>query len=230
MRLSLLFTCVLALASTASAQNYLELGLKAGVINYQGDLQDKLFTASGSRPAFGAMLRYSYGEKFALRAMVEAGNISADDKDNSDPQLVARGFSFESSLLTAELVAEWLPFGKERMSNGIFLSQINPYGLLGIGYARINAEVTTLNPADAQRFPEADDRSNFFTVPIGAGLRWDIASGLAIGAEANWRATFSDYVDGVSVNGRADREDWFWTAGGYVSFTFGGNDDEMNLK
>lgn len=218
------------LSGFSQTQNFFEFGIKAGVVNYQGDLQEALFTPSGSRPAIGAMLRYSIGEKYAVRGALEFGNISSDDADNSkSANLRARGYSFESDLISAEAVFEYLPFGKERLSNGIFLQQINPYVFGGLGFAHANAVVSTADPADASKFPEANDQSNFITVPFGAGVRWDVANGLAIGAEANWRATFSDYLDGVSINGRADRDDWFWSAGGYVSFTFGKKNNAMNF-
>ena len=225
MRLTVSLICLmLCLTASAQSEKFLELGIKAGIINYQGDLQQALFTASGSRPAIGVMLRYSIGEKYTVRGALEFGNLSADDADNSNnPGLRARGYSFDANLIATEAVFEFLPLGKERQNNGIFLQQINPYLFAGLGFARANAVVSTANPADAVKFPEANDQSNFITIPFGAGVRWDVASGLAIGVEANWRPTFSDYLDGVSVNGRAEGEDWFWSAGGYVSFTFNSN-------
>ena len=232
MRLLLFATItVLGMGQALLAQgsdNHWEFGVRAGVVNYQGDLQRALFTAEGSRPAFGAILRYSYGNHFALRGSMELGNISADDADSDD--LRARGFSFESSLFAGELTFEYVPFGKEPYSNGIFNSQLNPYVFTGVGFAVADAEVSTVNPADAARFPEEDDQSAFITVPIGGGLRYSIASGISVGVEANWRPTFSDVLDGVSVNGNPDAMDWFWTFGGYVSFTFGADDDIMNLR
>ena len=230
-RLTLLVLAILLVNFGLKAQNgdqpnYLEVGLKAGVVNYQGDLQRALFTTAGSNPLVGGFLRYSFGQKVALRAVAEFGRLAADDANNAD--LANRGFSFEAPLYAGELSVEVLPLGRERYSNGIYQSQWNPYLLLGLGIARADATVTTQLPNDP-RFPEADDRSVFVTLPFGGGLRYDIASGFAVGAEANWRATFSDYLDGVSVNGRSDREDWFWTFGVYASFTFGRNEDSMNF-
>ena len=215
-------------SQSQSEDRYFELGVKAGIVNYQGDLQEKLFTAAGSKVLFGGFLRYSVNEHFAVRGVLEVGNIAADDADN--PQLASRGLSFESNLLAGEVVAEYLPFGKERFQNGIYFAQINPYVFGGLGAAFADAEVSTLNPADAGRFPEANDQSSFFTIPLGAGVRADIGAGVSIGIEANWRATFNDYLDGVSVNGNADRNDWFWTAGAYASFTFGAQEKQaMNF-
>ena len=227
--LCLLFVASSTILFSQSEERYFEVGLKAGIVNYQGDLQEDLFTASGSKALFGGFLRYSLDEKFAVRGVLEVGNIAASDADN--PELAPRGLSFESNVFAGEVVVEYLPLGKERFQNGIFFTQINPYVFAGLGTAIIDAEVSTTNPADAARFPEANDRSNFFTVPFGAGVRADIASGFTLGLEANWRATFSDHVDGVSEElGNPDRNDWFWTAGAYVSFTFGNQDKQaMNF-
>lgn len=230
-RILTLLLLVLASSSLLVAQaedQYFELGIKAGIVNYQGDLQKSLFTAAGSNALLGGFLRYSLNENFALRGVLEVGTLAADDADN--PDLASRGFSFESNIFAGEVVMEYLPFGKERFQNGIYFSQINPYVFAGLGTAIADAEVSTVDPADASLFPEADDQSNFFTIPLGAGVRADIASGIAIGLEANFRATFSDYLDGVSVNGRENRNDWFWTFGAYASFTFGNqNKQSMNF-
>ncbi len=226
--LCLLFIISASILLAQSDDRYFEVGIKAGIVNYQGDLQEDLFTTSGSQPLFGGFLRYSLNENFAVRGVLEAGSIAASDTDS--PKLAARGFSFESNLVAGELVVEYLPLGKERFQNGIFFSQVNPYVFAGLGVAIADAEVATVDPADASRFPEADDQSNFFTLPLGAGVRADIASGFAVGVEANFRATFSDYLDGVSMNGNSNRNDWFWTFGAYASFTFGNQDkDSMNF-
>ncbi|MFK8056530.1 MAG: DUF6089 family protein [Saprospiraceae bacterium] len=225
--LCLLFCASASFLFAQSEDRYFEVGLKAGIVNYQGDLQKSLFTAAGSNALLGGFLRYSLNENFAVRGVLEGGTISADDADNSD--LAARGFSFESNIVAGEIVVEYLPLGKERFQNGIYFSQINPYVFAGLGTALADAEVTTANPADAGLFPEAGDRSTFFTLPLGAGVRADVVSGIAVGLEANFRATFNDYLDGVSVNGRADRNDWFWTFGGYASFTFG-NQDKKSMN
>jgi len=228
MRFALLLTSCILFTGILSAQDrYFELGLKAGVVNYQGDLQQSLFTAAGSKPLLGGFLRYSLNNNFALRAVAEAGTLAADDADS--PDRISRGFSFESNLVAGEIVAEYLPFGKDRFQNGIYFTQINPYIFAGLGAAYADAEVMTANPADANLFPEADDQAAFFTLPLGAGVRADIGGGISIGIEANWRATFNDYLDGVSVNGRSNRNDWFWTFGGYASFTFG-NVDKKSMN
>ena len=230
MRLAIFVFSMLVLCGLQAQgeDRYFEVGIKAGIVNYQGDLQKSLFTAAGSNPLFGAFLRYNLNDQFALRAVGEVGTLAADDADNSE--LNSRGFSFESGLAAGEIVVEYLPFGKDRFQNGIYFSQINPYLLLGLGAAYADAEVSVTDPADASKFPEANDQAAFFTLPIGGGVRYDIASGFAAGLEVNWRATFNDYLDGVSVNGRSDRNDWFWTFGAYASFTFGNQDKEaMNF-
>ena len=213
-------------AQVAERERRLELGLKAGIVNYQGDVQRRIFTAAGSNVLGGAFLRYSASPKLAVRASISVGKLSATDADN--PELVARGFSFEAPMQTGEVTLEYLPLGKERFNNGILVSQLNPYVLAGVGFAHVKAEVSTMLANDT-RFPEANDRDWFFTVPFGAGLRYDVAAGVAVGVEAIWRATFSDQIDGISVNGRADREDWFWTAGAYVSIALGSKGDDMGF-
>jgi len=226
--LSLFIATSVSLLFAQSDDRYFEIGLKAGIVNYQGDLQQSLFTAEGSNALLGGFLRYSLNENLAVRGALEGGTISADDADN--PDLADRGFSFISNIVAGEVVLEYLPLGKGRFQNGIYYSQINPYIFAGLGTAIADAEVSTVDPADARLFPEADDRSTFFTVPMGAGVRADVVSGIAVGLEVNFRATFNDYLDGVSVNGREDRNDWFWTFGGYASFTFGNQGGEgMNF-
>lgn len=199
---------------------YLEVGLRGGIMNYQGDVQPGLFAAAGNRVSYGGLLRYSIGNKLALRAQVEAGEIAATDAENDNERSRTRGISFEAPVVAAELLLEVLPLGQDRYSNGYTVRQLNPFAYVGAGYAHVDAEVASTNGFFANRLPEVGDHDDFLTVAVGGGLRYDIDYGLAVTAEGITRAMLSDYADGVSENGNPLLDDWVWSLGLTVSYTF----------
>lgn len=217
-------TCAFALAApgAASAQDAptLEVGVRAGVLSYQGDVQSALLSDYGSRVALGASVRYPFAEKWAVRAIVEGGTLAASDLD-ADPGTgrFERGFSFEAPLVAIEASVEWLPFRRlAGLGLGAAYSRFNPYVHAGVGYTRATAEVQVVGAPDDTRFPEEGDRATFLAVPVGGGLRYDLPSGFAIGAEVTGRTVFSDLLDGVSANASPAVDDYYWTGMLWVSY------------
>jgi len=96
---------------------------------------------------------------------------------------------------------------------------------LGIGSTVAEAELSFKNADDADKFPEVNDTGNFIVVPVGAGLRLDLLENVTLGFELGWRNTFSDYLDSVSINGRADNNDWYLFGGTTLTFLFGGPEE-----
>lgn len=230
MRLAqLLPACAIALApvavATAQTSPEFEVGIRGGILGYQGDLQSAVLSDYGTRPVFGAFVRYPLAEKLAVRGSFEAGTLAASDADAGPGEgRFGRGLSFEAPLFNVEVVGEWLPFRRisgKGLSSGY--NRLNPYGFVGVGYTHAGAEVTSANVADDARFPEPGDVSDFFAVPVGGGLRYDFPSGLAVGAEGTLRTVFSDRLDGITgATVQSTTDDYYWSTVLWVSYRLGG--------
>src|SRR3954465_8702077 len=84
---------------TLCAQS-LHLNLFGGFTNYQGDMQEKVFTLDQSNGGFGAGLTYDLTSHFSLRGGLMFEKETADDKRNK-PSLQERNLNFGSKIYEA---------------------------------------------------------------------------------------------------------------------------------
>jgi len=195
------------------AQKGTEAGVFIGIAQYQGDLAPSPFAVSETNLALGGLYRYMINSNLAFRGTFTWGRISGDDRNRETYEPSERTWKMENRILEMAVHAEWIFFGTDRYSNtGLHKRKFSPYVALGLGGSFTNAELEV--PAeDRAKIPESDATSTFLVVPISAGLRLDITQDFLINAEFGTRATFSDYIDGVSQNGNPDKGDWYFFAG-----------------
>lgn len=211
-------------------QQAFEVGGFGGFANYQGDLVASHIDVSETKVSYGAFLRYHISRKLKVKANGYFGYISGSDL-NADNSLRTRGWSFESNLVEVTGVLEYHPFGKKRYgSTGIFQRQLSPYAFAGVGMVHIDPEVTVSLPEDEALFPEQDFTSPSLAVPLGLGVRVDVLENFSFGLEGGWRATFNDYLDGVSTNGNSEKNDLYIFLGATLSYVFGGEVSELEFN
>ena len=203
------------------AQQNVEAGFFAGAANYQGDLAEDEIEIGETKLAYGGYISYLINPRVLVRGNVYYGNISG--KDSNSAVLENRGFSFTADVLEIGVNAQWLIFGRSRYNNsGIFVPQFTPYLFGGAAISTIKADLlypdTELNNS---RFPEKEDTDNFLVVPLGVGLRYEMVEFLTLGFELGARATFSDYVDNVSLNANPNKNDWYLFGGFTLGYVFG---------
>src|SRR4051794_25323966 len=102
----------------------LHLNLFGGFTNYQGDIQEKVFTLDQSNGGFGAGLTYDLTRHFSLRAGFMYGKASADDKRNK-PSLQVRNLNFVSKIYEVNLLGEYNIFDLSE-------KRFSPYMFAGI--------------------------------------------------------------------------------------------------
>ncbi len=231
-KIALLFALLCLTTISLDAQRYVEVGGFAGIANYQGDLSQDPIEFGATKLSVGGLVRYHYSNKLYFKGNVYAGQINGDDL-NADPGsgVFNRGWNMTANLLEVSINAEWLPLAKSRFNDvGIFRPQINPYLFVGIGSNFLDKEVDfgdnppplNLNQVP---YPEPDDTNNFLVVPIGGGLRFDFTQWSTLGFEWGWRYTNTDYIDGISINGKAAGPDWYFFWGATLSTYFGEQED-----
>lgn len=201
------------------AQN-LELGLKAGIINYQGDLADGYIVLSETKPSFGIHLRHFINNRASVSFNYWYGNLTGKDANSKSQSLRIRNFSFSSTLQEITVNGEWALTNVKVGGTGLFKASLVPYLSVGAGVAFAPGKPKAPVNALEDPFPELGDRDNFFSLPIIGGLRWNVAPNTIINFEMGSRMIFSDYLDGVSINGNPNRNDWYIISAVGVSYYF----------
>lgn len=218
--LYLLFMVLAPLLSVA--QPMLEGGLFLGISNYQGDLAlVSTPRMSESNFATGLMARTYLSPVTALRANLLYGKLSGDDANYRTRTY--RSYSFESRLLELSVVGEWEPLGGDRHQNNLdFAGRMSPYLFGGLGLALINPKVDFHSDSNEKAVEDqlADYSKAQFSIPLGVGLKIGINRLWGFGLELGTRATFTDYLDGVSRSGNPGANDWYLFGGGLVTYRF----------
>lgn len=200
------------------AQLDTEGGLFLGAAYYQGDLAPSPFAASEIRPAVGGIYRYWFSPHFAVRGTATWAKLSGNDANRQRGIGDTRSWKMGASMLEMAVHSEWHVFEKDRYSNtGLINRQYSPYVSVGLGATFSNVKLN-VPPDDRFKFPEPDAKKTFIVVPISVGMRFDINEDFLISAEFGTRCTFSDYIDGVSINGNPKKDDWYFFTG--LSFVY----------
>ncbi len=223
---------------TVFCQSKLQSGIFLGGANYQGDLVETLPPYPGeTRFGIGITNHYSLSPYFKLRGQLFFGKIGGTDLNSSEEGgRRRRNFSFESSIGELALMLEWSPFAMTRDSLSVARPRsISPYLVAGLGVARFNAKNsfdTTVGNGFIQKIEKdksamAEQGANL-VIPITGGLLFNISKSLELGLEGGARMTFTDYVDGVSVSGNPDVNDWYWFAGANLRIRFQPKDSDRD--
>jgi hypothetical protein len=212
-----LCSCLLFTLSL-SAQRSTEGGLFVGMANYQGDLAPSPAAIDQSKLALGGLYRYMMTDHIGIKGSVTWGRIAGDDRNRPGYNPRQRTWTMTNSILEMAVHGEWFMFGTSRYGNtGLHLRQYSPFFSVGIGAAFTNPKVRV--PAeDRAKLPEPGATSTFLVVPLTGGLRLDILDDFLVTLEFGSRITFSDYLDGVSKNGRSNTNDWYMFGG--ISFIY----------
>lgn len=184
-----------------------EMGVMGGGSYYIGDLnQGKHF--SHSKPAFGAIVRYNLSTRASLRFTGTYGTVWGNDARSNDPYEVNRNLNFQSKIYELAFGVEIDVF-KYRINDMKY--PISPYFFYEIAYFRMDPKtefdgneisLQTLG-TEGQGTGLSSKRQyglNQISLPVGIGVKINLAKRVAISFEYGVRKTFTDYLDDVSGN------------------------------
>lgn len=189
-----------------------DFGVNLGVSGYLGDANaGNMF----SRPGFSGALtwRYLANQRIAVKASAGLSTISGDTSDFDNAMPSGENFKFSSTLYSLGVSGEFnfLPYGIGPTYQR--LSRWTPYLSLGIGMTVASSGGTTsVSPS----------------LPMGIGVKYMLRPRLSVSMEFDMVKTFTDKLDGNSLNDPygikssfAKNTDWysFITVG--VSYEFG---------
>jgi OOP family OmpA-OmpF porin len=218
-----------------NAQYHYDVGPLVGGAFYLGDLNDAMlpqFEETGI--AYGIQFQYHLGHTMGLRAQLLRGTITGDDQNFDNPIIrSSRNIRFESTLTELSAQFVWEPFGHRRYREPVSFKPIfSPYLFVGLGGVVVDAQpdfaqAPRPNFIERVQADEAQSNPGFFpTIPVGAGVNIDLSSRTALGLELGMRTAFTDYLDGISATGNADRNDWYAFGNVALSYRFGEMDSD----
>jgi opacity protein-like surface antigen len=183
----------------------MHVDLFGGFSNYQGDLQDKMFTTEQAKAAFGAGLKYDLTTHLSLRTNFTYASLSAADKYNRQADLRARNLSFQTKITEVNLL---LDYSLRNLENhkitpyvfaGIAVFHYNPYAYDSVGNKIYLKPLST----EGQGLTAYPTRKPYhltqFAIPFGGGIRWKFTDNVIISYEIGLRKTFTDYLDDIST-------------------------------
>ncbi len=205
----LMLFAVLILSLNCKAQ-HTEVGLFAGISNYQGDLSAGSFKGifAQSRPSVGLFGRYNFNDFFAARLAFNYGQISSDDALSNNQAQIDRNLNFRSTILEFGAMGEINIPGFQPYALAKVFSPYVFVGIMGVYYnpkTSYENSWVKLQPlgTEGQGLAEYPDRKKYskvnFSIPFGIGVKWAITDLIVIGFEAGPRKTFTDYLDDVST-------------------------------
>lgn len=210
MKRTIILGLMLILLTGVRAQqaSFWEAGILLGGSAMGGDLVDpNTGSLNDAHFAYGVMARKYFQPNFAMRFNLLRSRLSAND--DRYERLNYRGFRSQTPLTELSLDFEWDILGHRRGVDGS-AGGISPYIYAGLGMAIIDPKASfTVDNRQVQADKNADLPGSVFTVPIGAGLRFNASPNWTLALDLGLRPTFSDYLDGVSLAGNPDKNDWY---------------------
>ncbi len=230
MRPPFLVFCCLLLTLQLSGQSNHELGLFIGASNYAGDLVAS-YTPHFNENGLGVGIfgRSSLSRQFNVRGNLRYGTLSGNDYNYEER--MGRGFEFNSHLAEISAVGEWEPLGKRRFyadARGDIGMRfiVSPYLFAGLGMAFISYDVdfSRYQGGPLEEMIAKDEAlgatNTTFTLPVGLGVKFDMARHFVVGLEFTANYPFSDYIDGISMSGNHEQADWYFFGGATVAYRF----------
>ncbi len=196
----------------------LEFGAQAGTFIYQGDLTPSRF---GSFKTPGIQLGISasmpLNNFLSARANISFGKLRGDDAAYDNPEWRQhRSLNFKSPVFEVSGLLTWNIMGSPQYSTGL-----SPYIFGGTGLSFLHTNRSAANFDGEYFFDEPDVAAGvnadldhrtpraLLVFPVGAGVRYPLTSNISLNAEAAYRFSFSDYIDGFSQAGNPGLKDHY---------------------
>lgn len=234
---SLLFILTLSVFSATYAQIApdSEIGFAAGVSVYQGDLTEQLYTFYETGPMAGVFFRRNWRNKFSARLSVNYGRLRGSDHISGDPARKKRNLSFFSPLIEGSALLEYnlnrYYSGASRFRHGL-INRGTPYIFSGVAFFWYNPKTRLNGDKHTLRYIPTEMSKNYsltqFALPIGVGIKYNVAPFVTLGVEIGFRKTFTDYLDDVS--GQFIDSATAFSQGGYEALVLSDRSMEVNRE
>jgi hypothetical protein len=181
------------------------IGLSAGLVNYQGDLQPNSFTFKQSNAYLSIFGVKPLLNRVNLRFGGSIGAVEAADKHNRG-YLVPRNLSFKSGIKELYAGVEVFLLNRQKM-------KLTPYVFAGVALFHFNpwtrdvqGDKVYLQPlsTEGQGLTAYPDRKVYtltqYALCFAGGFKYTISPDVTLGWEISQRKTFTDHLDDVSAS------------------------------
>lgn len=185
------------LTNSAFAQTW-ELGVTGGAMGYMGDLNQNNPLAL-NQPAFGLVVKRNIDSYFALRLSLLQGKISDDESKSKYQQEINRNLSFYSPITEGNLLLEFnfFDYGFEFRQK-----RFTPFLFAGVAVAGFNPKTDYKGGTYELKYYNTEGQKEYktitYSVPFGAGVKYNFGQYFNIAGEIGYRNTNTDYLDDVS--------------------------------
>lgn len=183
------------------------MGISVGTAYYIGDINPSKHFGTRLNLAGGLMYRNNISRRISVKGGLHYGRVEAYDADSDDPWQLNRNLSFRNEVIEGSLVGEINYFDYQI---GDREDWVSPYLFLGIAYYSMRPEGEfegtwyELQPLGTEGQGTTEGGTKYRTrgvaFPLGAGLKMNFFSIMALNIEWGMRKTFTDYFDDVSGN------------------------------
>lgn len=223
---------------TAQAQqirNKFELGAGIGTYVYQGDLTpQRMGSLPSMRPGVNLFGSKILSPAYSVRLNLAIASLRGADSLYKTPAYrQERNLAFQTPLW--EVSASFIWNIAQANYGGEYASRFAPYAGVGFGLARLRVQrdasgfnaaffggesgvVNGLNTDLGRRTPRLTP-----VIPLVLGARYAINDNWDVFAEANYRVTFTDYIDGFSRVANPKLRDQYYSVGIGIIRKFGRN-------
>lgn len=206
-KILLVFFLICQFKTTVSGQ-YLSMGIKGGVVLYDGDLNTNLFVTNltNTRLAYTAFVKYNFRKYFGVQVNFMQGKLYGDDSKSLLDWQITRNLDFHSPITEATFLVEI--HLSQFIKNSYRIRKFNPYSFVGFGVFRFDPKTTYQGQEiDLQSLGTEGQgisgyppkyKKNSYSIPFGLGFKYPLTKNLFIGMELSTRWTLTDYIDDIS--------------------------------
>lgn len=186
---------------------YVELGLSAGTMAYNGDLIHTYMRHNDYRPAYGGFIAVPLSNHFSLRASLMRGYISGADSLAARPSSRDRNLSFYTDITEGSLLVDFYLW---QFHPNKFSRRISPYVSAGLTvfhfnpksmYNGVEYELQPLR-TEGQGTSAFPDRQPYaltqVAIPLEIGIKFHTSQRTTLALTGGFRYTFTDYLDDAS--------------------------------
>ena len=221
MRYLIIFLMSIGFMHNSHSQIY-EVGVFVGGSNFIGDVGATNYI-SPNQLAIGGIVKWNRSPRHSFRASVIFSDLEGIDGKSDDPRRIARGYSFNTSILEISAGMEFTFFDFNLHDSS---PKVTPYLYTGISTANHKNHYFNTN---GERVDEGTN-SWAYGIPMVLGVKSNITDHLILAAEIGARYTFSDELDGSVPDGdfaeqvafgNTNSDDWYVFTGVTLTYTFG---------
>lgn len=210
-----LYILLLCLTFTFSlkSQWLWDYGFSLGASNYLGDIGGKEKTRrdfvadmklAETRWNGGLFVRYRWRPKLSLKASFDYMRIQGDDKLSSNPGRHYRNFNFKNDIFELAATGEYFFYEDPDLGNTYrYRNSFRAYVFGGVGGFFTNPKSFYQGEWVKMRDYQTEGyayKSVVLCIPMGVGFYFTFDKKHRFGFEANYRKTFTDYMDDISGN------------------------------